>query len=60
MQDVMKDILEIMDDFKENEKILAKTIVMLPDQVLTYNETASAQVGKQLEEVKRLFRSMND
>lgn len=59
MQDVMKEILEILDDFKENEKMLAKTIVMLPDQVLTYNETASAQVGKQLDEVKRLFRNMN-
>lgn len=60
MQGVMKDILELMDDFKENEKMLAKTIVMLPDQVITYNETAAVQMGKQLDEVKRLFRSKNE
>ena len=52
-----KEIFVIMDEFKENEKMLAKTIVMLPDQLLTYHETASAQINKQLDDVKRLLRN---
>ncbi|MDQ2087122.1 hypothetical protein RBH29_11865 [Herbivorax sp. ANBcel31] len=57
MDNVLKEVFVIMDEFKENEKMLAKTIVMLPDQVITYNETASAQMNKQLDEVKRLLRN---
>ncbi|TYQ16510.1 UNVERIFIED_CONTAM: hypothetical protein Cloal_3054 [Acetivibrio alkalicellulosi] len=57
IESVLKEVFVIMDEFKENEKMLAKTIVMLPDQLLTYNETAAAQVNKQLDEIKRLFRN---
>ena len=60
MENVLKEIFVLMDEFKENEKVLAKTIITLPDQMLTYNETAAAQMGKQLDEVKRLFRNIND
>lgn len=60
MENLLKEVFVLMDDFKENERILAKTIVMLPDQVLAYNETAAAQMGKQLDEVKRLLRNIND
>lgn len=56
MDDVFKGIFAMLDELKENEKLLAKTIVMLPDQVITYNETASNKIGMQLDEVKRLFR----
>jgi len=56
VEEVLKEVYDIMDDFKENEKILAKTIMALPDQVIAYNETAAAQVEKQLDEVKRLFK----
>ncbi|HOM01555.1 MAG TPA: MotA/TolQ/ExbB proton channel family protein [Acetivibrio sp.] len=56
VDDVMKEVMEIIDELKENEKIFAKTIVMLPEQVTAYNETAAAQMSKQLDEVKRLFR----
>ncbi|HOQ38077.1 MAG TPA: methyl-accepting chemotaxis protein [Acetivibrio sp.] len=56
VEEVLKEVFDIMDDFKENEKILAKTIMALPDQVIAYNETAAAQVEKQLDEVKRLFK----
>jgi methyl-accepting chemotaxis protein len=57
MEGILKEIFVIMDEFKENEKMLAKTIVMLPDQLLTYHETASAQINKQLDDVKRLLRN---
>lgn len=60
VDNVMREVLELMDDFKENEKVLAKTIVMLPNQITAYNETAAAQMSKQLDEVKRLFRNLND
>lgn len=56
MDEVFKGILAMLDELKENEKLLAKTIVMLPDQVITYNETASNKIGMQLDEIKRLFR----
>lgn len=57
MDGILKEIFDIMDEFKENEKMLAKTIVMLPDQLLTYHETASSQINKQLDDVKRLLRN---
>ncbi|HHX18003.1 MAG TPA: hypothetical protein GX727_03990 [Clostridium sp.] len=57
MDGILKEIFVIMDEFKENEKMLAKTIVTLPDQLLTYNETASTKINKQLDEVKRLLRN---
>ena len=53
----LKEIFTIMDEFKENEKLLAKTITMLPDQMITYHENASAQINKQLDDVKRLLRN---
>jgi DNA anti-recombination protein RmuC len=56
VEEVLKEVFVLMDDFKENEKILAKTIMALPEQVVAYNETAAAQVEKQLDEVKRLFK----
>ncbi|WP_010251776.1 hypothetical protein [Acetivibrio cellulolyticus] len=59
MDDVFKGIFTLLDDLKENEKLLAKTIVMLPNQVITYNETAANKVGIQLDEIKRLFRNNN-
>lgn len=57
IEGVFKGFLSLLDEFKENEKLLAKTIVMLPDQVITYNETAANKIGMQLDEVKRLFRN---
>ena len=57
MDGVFKGFLSLLDEFKENEKLLAKTIVMLPDQVITYNETAANKIGMQIDEVKRLFRN---
>ncbi len=57
MDGILKEIFTIMDEFKENEKLLAKTITMLPDQMITYHENASAQINKQLDDVKRLLRN---
>lgn len=57
MDGAFKGFLSLLDEFKENEKLLAKTIVMLPDQVITYNETAANKIGMQIDEVKRLFRN---
>ena len=57
VEQIFKEIFGLLDEFKENEKILAKTIVMLPDQVITYNETAANKIGMQIDEVKRLLRN---
>lgn len=57
MDDILKDVFVIMDEFKANEKMLAKTITMLPEQFLTYNENTSDQIKKQVDEVKRLLRN---
>lgn len=59
MDEVFKGVFSLLDEFKENEKLLAKTIAMLPNQVITYNETAANKVGMQLDEIKRLFRHNN-
>ncbi|OPZ84819.1 MAG: hypothetical protein BWY74_04090 [Firmicutes bacterium ADurb.Bin419] len=59
MDDIFKGVFSLLDELKENEKLLAKTIVMLPNQVITYNETAANKVGMQLDEIKRLFRNNN-
>jgi len=56
VEEIFKGILSLLDEFKENEKLLAKTIVMLPDQVITYNETAANKIGMQIDEVKRILR----
>jgi len=57
IDEMFKGLLSLLDEFKENEKLLAKTIVMLPDQVITYNETAANKIGMQIDEVKRIFRN---
>jgi len=57
VEQVFKGVFGLLDEFKENEKLLAKTIVMLPDQVITYNETAANKIGMQIDEVKRLLRN---
>lgn len=57
VEQVFKGVFSLLDEFKENEKLLAKTIVMLPDQVITYNETAANKIGMQIDEVKRLLRN---
>ncbi len=59
MDEIFKGVFSLLDELKENEKLLAKTIVMLPNQVITYNETAANKVGMQLDEIKRLFRNNN-
>ncbi|WP_027622758.1 hypothetical protein [Acetivibrio clariflavus] len=56
IEEIFKGLYSLLDEFKENEKLLAKTIVMLPDQVITYNETAANKIGMQIDEVKRILR----
>ena len=49
---IVGDMYKTLESFKENEKLLAKTIAMMPEQFLTYNETAVTKIGKQLDEIK--------
>lgn len=52
MHDVLGEVFLMLDSFKDNERILAKTIVMLPEQTITYNEAAASKISKQLDEIK--------
>lgn len=52
IQNILREVFLMLDAFKENERILAKTIAMLPDQTLTYNEAAVAKITKNLDEIK--------
>jgi methyl-accepting chemotaxis protein len=52
VQEVLGEIFLMLDSFKDNERILAKTIAMLPDQTITYNEAAASKINKQLDEIK--------
>ncbi len=48
MEDTMKGIVQILEQFRENQSLLAKTIALLPDQILTYNEVAAAKIEKMI------------
>ncbi len=52
IQNALKEVFLMLDTFKENERLLAKTIAMLPDQALTYNEAAATKIDKKLDEIK--------
>lgn len=50
MEDSLKEIFQLLDKFRENQGMLARTITSLPDQVLTYNEVAVARIDRMLTE----------
>ncbi len=52
MEDSMKDIIQLLDKFRENQGLFAKTIASLPDQILTYNEVAVARIDRLMSERK--------
>lgn len=52
MKGLLEDLFALIGTFKENQQMFAKTITMLPDQILTYNEAAATKMDKQLEEIK--------
>ena len=49
----LKGILEIMEIYKENEKDFARTLKMLPDQIIAYNEATTENLGKTLDEINK-------
>ena len=54
MEESLKGILELLDQFRENQIHFAKTIASLPEQVLTYNQVAAAKIDQQLAELKEI------
>ncbi len=52
LEESFKGILQLLEQFRENQMHFAKTIALLPDQVLTYNEAAAVKIDRQLEELK--------
>jgi len=52
LEDSYKGILQLLDQFRENQNHFAKTIASLPDQVLTYNEVATSKMDRQPTELK--------
>ena len=52
MNGLFDEMLKVVDTLKEHQQMFAKTITMLPDQMLTYQETAAAKMDKQLAEIK--------
>jgi len=53
---ILKEIYDILESFGENEKIMSRTISSLPDQFLTYSETASARVDNKMNEIIKLIQ----
>jgi len=61
VRNVLGEIFMLLDTFKENERILAKTIALLPDQTVTYNEAAATKLSRQLDDIKGiLVKKIND
>ena len=48
MEESIKGIINILEQFRENQVHFAKTISSLPDQVLTYNEVAASKIDRML------------
>jgi len=51
LEESFKGILQLLDQFHENQSHFAKTIASLPDQILTYNEAAAAKIDRKLSEL---------
>jgi methyl-accepting chemotaxis protein len=47
----LKGVMNSLENFEENEKSLAKTIALLPQQVMAYNKVASDQMQEKLDEL---------
>jgi len=54
IEESLNGILQLLDQFRENQIHFAKTIASLPEQVLTYNQVAAARIDKQLTELKEM------
>jgi len=52
MEESLTEIFQLLDKFRENQGLLAKTITSLPDQVLTYNEVAVAKIDRLLSDFR--------
>ena len=52
VQGALSNVMAAMETFKENEKSLAKTIALLPQQVMTYNQVATGNIDGKLDEIK--------
>jgi hypothetical protein len=48
MEESFKGIINLLEQFRENQIHFAKTISSLPDQVLTYNEAAASKIDRML------------
>lgn len=59
MENILEEIYTLLNTFKKNEDLLSKTITTLPDQVLTYSETAASKMDKQLNEIRDILDKNN-
>jgi methyl-accepting chemotaxis protein len=60
VKDIMKEVLMMLNSFKDNERQLAKTIVSLPDQTIAYSQAAAVKIEKQIDEIKDIFNKNNE
>lgn len=54
IEESVNGILQLLEQFRENQIHFAKTIASLPEQVLTYNQVAAAKIDRQLNELKEM------
>jgi len=54
IEESVNGILQLLEQFRENQDHNAKTIASLPEQVLTYNQVAAAKIDRQLNELKEM------
>jgi stage V sporulation protein SpoVS/uncharacterized protein YoxC len=52
VKEVLGEVFLLLDSFKDNERILARTIALLPEQTITYNEAAASRISGQLDEIR--------
>jgi methyl-accepting chemotaxis protein len=54
VEESLNGILQLLEQFRENQIHFAKTIASLPEQVLTYNQVAAARIDRQLAEIREM------
>jgi len=60
LEESLNGILQLLEQFRENQVHFAKTIASLPEQVLTYNQVAASKIDRQLEEIREMAAKQQD
>jgi methyl-accepting chemotaxis protein len=56
MEKSVATVLQMSEAFNNNQKILAQTIVALPEQTMIYNKSAAGKIQKKLDDIEKAIK----